>query len=119
MCHTKHFRGAIFHPSHLLVLHRRHIPFQTGRRVAFQVSDAVVSVTFTISVFPRGHDIKSPQIADPRPPSPFSTITPGGWLRVPKGKKRVTPMPLFSGVPRWAGRRWNSKIGLNARRSAQ
>lgn len=88
MCHTKHFRGAIFHPSHLLVLHRRHIPFQTGRRVAFQVSDAVVSVTFTISVFPRGHDIKSPQIADPRPPSPFSTITPGGWLRVPKGKKK-------------------------------
>lgn len=56
--------------------------------MAFQVSDAVVSVTFIISVFPRGHDIKSPQIADPRPPSPFSTITPRGLAEGSQGEKK-------------------------------
>lgn len=41
VCHTNHFRGgAIFQP--LAVLHRRKIPFQNGRRVAFKVSDATV-----------------------------------------------------------------------------
>lgn len=49
VCHTKHFRGAIFQP--VAVLHRRKIPFQTGRRVASQVSDAMVSVTIMSSTY--------------------------------------------------------------------
>lgn len=105
----KTFSRRHFPSIPLAVLHRRQIPFQTGRRVAFQVSDAVVSVTFTISVFPRGHDIKSPQIADPRPPSPFSTITPRGlaegaplgrekmelqdWAQCPPPSAMTTPQP--------------------------
>lgn len=84
----KTFSRRHFPSIPLAVLHRRQIPFQTGRRVAFQVSDAVVSVTFIISVFPRGHDIKSPQIADPRPPSPFSTITPRGLAEGSQGEKK-------------------------------
>lgn len=84
----KTFSRRHFPSIPLALLHRRQIPFQTGRRVAFQVSDAVVSVTFTISVFPRGHDIKSPQIADPRPPSPFSTITPRGLAEGSQGEKK-------------------------------
>lgn len=42
----KTFSRRHFPSIPLAVLHRRQIPFQTGRRVAFQVSDAVVSVTF-------------------------------------------------------------------------
>lgn len=84
----KTFSRRHFPSIPLAVLHRRQIPFQTGRRVAFQVSDAMVSVTFIISVFPRGHDIKSPQIADPRPPSPFSTIIPRGLAEGYQGGKK-------------------------------
>lgn len=65
-----------------------------------------------VGTISRGYRFQTPSFT----PSPLSHIThtAGGWKGFPKKKKEVTPMPLFPGVPRWAGRRWNSKIGLNA-----